>query len=448
MSIAARLGAGLASTLLLMLPALWNGFPLLQYDTGGYLARWHEGTLQLSRAVTYGLLLTAGAPWNFWPVVLVQSALTVWVMSLVLRAHGLGGRPLLLLGITAFLAIATTLPWLTSILLTDIFAGLGVLALHLLIFRGDALHRAEIIGLALLAAVAAATHGATFALLLSLLLAALGIRLVKRDLIPLAGLGRGVSAIALGIAVTLAANAVIAKRLAWTPGGISLLFGRMLQDGIVDRYLADHCPDPRLTLCAYRKVLPNDADLWFWGSDLFDRLGRFAGLSREMQTIVLESIAAYPWLQLKAAVTAAGKQLVSVGTGEGVASSIWHTYAIIERDAPGAVSAMRAARQQQGGFDFTIINRLHVPVALTSMLLLIVIIAFSLRSRRDTDLGLLAAAVLLAILANAVICGVLANPHDRYGARIAWVATLVVAMVGARIRATSAAAEAAITRRQ
>jgi hypothetical protein len=245
--------------------------------------------------------------------------------------------------------------------------------------------------------------------------------------------------------VTLAANAVVAKHLAWTPGGVSLLFGRMLQDGIVDRYLADHCPDPGLTLCAYREVLPNDADLWFWGSDLFDRLGRFAGLRQEMQTIVLGSIAAYPWLQLKTAAAAAARQLVSVGTGEGVVDTIWHTYAIIERDAPGAVPDMRAALQQQGGFDFMVINRLHVPVALTSILLMVVIAGISARSRRDTDLGLLAAAVLLAILANAVICGVLANPHDRYGARIAWVATLVVAMAAARIRATSTAA-AAITR--
>ena len=35
----------------LLIPAFWNGFPLLQYDTGGYLARWFEGTLVPSRAV-------------------------------------------------------------------------------------------------------------------------------------------------------------------------------------------------------------------------------------------------------------------------------------------------------------------------------------------------------------------------------------------------------------
>ncbi len=32
--------ASLVCVLLLLAPALWNGFPLLQYDTGGYLARW------------------------------------------------------------------------------------------------------------------------------------------------------------------------------------------------------------------------------------------------------------------------------------------------------------------------------------------------------------------------------------------------------------------------
>jgi hypothetical protein len=119
------------SVTILIAPAIWNQFPLLQYDTGGYLARWYEGTLVPSRAVVYGLILTAGVPLSFWPVLLAQSALTVWIIALMLRVHGLGGRPLLLLGSIAALSVFTTLPWLTAILLTDIFCGVGVLALYL-----------------------------------------------------------------------------------------------------------------------------------------------------------------------------------------------------------------------------------------------------------------------------------------------------------------------------
>ena len=40
-----RLGEALAATLLLLAPAMWNRFPFLQYDSGGYLARWFEGYL-------------------------------------------------------------------------------------------------------------------------------------------------------------------------------------------------------------------------------------------------------------------------------------------------------------------------------------------------------------------------------------------------------------------
>src|SRR5664279_4590505 len=150
----------LAMTILIA-PAIWNHFPLLQHDTGGYLARWYEGTLVPSRAVVYGLILNAGVTLSFWPVVLGQAALTVWIVALMLRVHKLGNRPWLMLGTIAALSALTTLPWLTSILLTDIFCGLGAFALYLLLMRAEAVSRAERIGLIVLVAVAAATHGAT-----------------------------------------------------------------------------------------------------------------------------------------------------------------------------------------------------------------------------------------------------------------------------------------------
>src|SRR5471032_1028399 len=87
----------LAGVAILIAPALWNGFALLQWDTGGYLARWYEGYLVPSRAVVYGLILNAGVPLGFWPVLLLQSLLSVWLIALVLRAHGLGSRPWLML---------------------------------------------------------------------------------------------------------------------------------------------------------------------------------------------------------------------------------------------------------------------------------------------------------------------------------------------------------------
>jgi hypothetical protein len=422
------IAVALAAMLLLLTPALWNGFPLLQYDSGGYFARWYEGTLEESRSTVYGLFAVALARPNFWPLIVVQAALTVWVVALVLRVHGIG-RPLVLLATITALSVATTLPWLADIVLTDIFFGLAVLALHLLVLRNDALARWERVALFVLIAFSAATHNATLAVLLALLAAGLVVALFDRRLVPLADLARGSAALLLGAVMLLGANYVVAKRVAWTPGGIGLTFGRMLQDGIVKRYLDEHCPDPRLRLCDYRDELPTDADVFFWGQGMFDRLGRFQGLNDEMRTIVLESLRAYPWLQLRAAVVATLKQLVMVRTGWGVLDSIWHTHGMIENFAPAMLPAMRAAHQQRGELDFAAINRLHVPVALASMLLLLGVMALGVRQRRFADLGLLATTTALAILANAFVTGALSGPHDRYGARVAWLATLVVAMV-------------------
>ncbi len=419
--------------LLLMAPALWNHFPLLQWDTGGYLARWYEGYLVPSRAVTYGLILNAGAPLAFWPVIVVQSALTIWVVALMLRAHGLGKRPVLLATTIAALAITSTLPWLTAILLTDIFCGLSVLALYLLLLRGERVRRGERIGLIVLIAVAVATHSATYLLLAGLLICAALLALVARARIPARRLGHGVIALALGAAMVFAADYAVAGRLAWTPGGFALSFGRMLQDDIVSKYLDAHCPDPRLKLCAYKDVLPRDADEWFWGSPLFDRLGRFAGLGGEMQTIALESLIDYPGLQFETAVEDTARQLVAVHTGEGVLNSIWHTYRIVELYTPQLAPAMHAARQQQGDISVADVNRLQYPAALAAMALLPLLLLLAWRGRLPAEIGELAAVVALTLLGNAFICGVLSNPHDRYGARVAWLAIFVVLLALARI---------------
>lgn len=425
--------AVLFSMAVLSAPAIWNRFPLLQYDTGGYLARWYEPYLVPSRAVVYGLILNAGAALSFWPVVLGQSALTVWVIALILRVHGLGERPGLLAGVVAGLSVFSTLPWLTSILLTDIFAGLAVLALYLLLLRANDLSGREQAGLVALIAVSIATHSATFAVLLMLLAAAALLSLVAPRRLPRRRLGNGALAIALGATLVFAANATVTKRLTWTPGGFALSFGRMLQDGIVKKYLDEHCPKARLVLCAYKDELPRDADEWFWGSPLFDKLGRFKGLDHEMERVALASLAEYPLLQIKTAGIATARQLIDVRTGEGVVNSIWHTYGIVERHRPGLVPEMRAARQQHGEINFTLINRVHYPVALACLLLLPLIGGYMLRRQEMRELGELATVCLLALLANAFICGTLSNPHDRYGARLIWLALTAASIAALRV---------------
>jgi hypothetical protein len=320
-------------------------------------------------------------------------------------------------------------PWLSSILLTDIFAGLAVLALYLIVFGRNvgSGQRWALIGFT---AFAAATHSATLALVIILgcLMA-----LLPRRLVCLPRAGHALLSVALAVIMTLSANRIISGRFEFTPGGYGIIFGRMLEDGIVSRYLRDHCPDSRVRLCAFRDQLPATADEFLWDDSVFDRLGRFDGLGEEMRAIVLGSLRDYPVLQIKTALAATAMQLTRVATGEGVVNTLWHTYGIVNHYTPAAGVAMRAARQQRGEIRFHAINAIHIPIALGAMALLPLFMAAGLKWSRFDQPALLAGTIAAALLVNAFVCGALANPHDRYGARLTWLAPLVILLGGIRL---------------
>lgn len=423
--------AAIALPLLLIAPAFWNGYPLLQWDTGGYLARWYEGYLVPSRSTVFGIYLHYGESSGFWVNLAVQSLATLWLLQLTLRVLSMM-QTFRLVVISLLLILSTALPWLASMLLTDIFAGLSVLSLFLLVVGGPRTSALEKISLFVFTAFAAATHSATLGVLLGLCIAGWMARPLLGRRLPIAGLAQASLTILAGGLMLVSANHALSGKWTWTPGGTGVAFGRMMQDGIVARYLNDHCPREKLKLCPYRDQLPASADEFLWGKSMFNTLGRFEGMNDEMGTIVVGSLADYPAWQAGAALQALGQQLLHVATGEGTNGWIPHTRGIIERYVPSQAAPMRAARQQNWGLDFDTINWLHVPVALASMLALVALLAHALASRRLDDLTLLAATITLALLGNAFICGVISGPHDRYGARMVWVATFTVLMALAR----------------
>ena len=417
--------------LFLVAPAIWNGYPLLQWDTGGYLARWYEGYLVPSRSTVFGLYLHLGEASGFWLNIGIQALTTFWILQLTLRVLGLA-QPFRLLMIGLSLILTTALPWLSSLLLTDIFSGLSVLALFILVVKGDQVSPLEKVLLFVLIAFSAATHSATLGVLFGLCVLALLATPFLRERISFRGLAQGALSLVAGALMLLSANHALSGQWAWTPGGYGVAFGRMLQDGIVAQFLNDHCARENFKLCPYRNALPATADQFLWGHSMFDELGRFDGMDDEMGYIVVHALKEYPAWQAEAALKATAQQLVAIATGEGCTEWLGHTYGIIERYIPAQAKPMRAARQQRKEVNFTAVNFLHVPVALASMLAVLALFAFGLWRRQFDDITLLAATVFFTLLGNAMICGIISGPHDRYGARLVWIATFVALIAASR----------------
>jgi hypothetical protein len=215
---------------MLLAPAFWNGYPLLQSDTGGYLARWYEGYLVPSRSTVFGLYLHYGEATYFWLNLVIQAIATIWILQLVLRVFGLA-RPWRLFGLCLMLTVTTALPWLTSMLLTDIFAGLSVLSLFVLVLHGDKVSGIEKAALFVFTAFAAASHSATMAVLLGLCVVGWIVRPFMAGRIPALHLIQGTLTIAAGAVMLVSANYALSGQVAWTPGGYSIAFARCFRTG-------------------------------------------------------------------------------------------------------------------------------------------------------------------------------------------------------------------------
>jgi hypothetical protein len=414
--------------MVLLLPAFVNGFPFVFADTGGYLARPFERTLVLGRSALYGLFLAAGIPFDFWPDVIVQAGLTVWVMQIALRAYGYRG-PLTFSCLLVALAAFTSLPWYVGQLMPDIFVPLAVLALHLLAFARERLRKLETLLLMAVTAVAMASHMSIVALVAGLLVLFSMLRLFGSRLEPARpGLCAPIAAAVAGIALALLSNLAIAGQFALTPGGSTFLFARLLQDGIVARYLSEHCPDPTIRLCAFGAELPVSADDWLWGNSPLGALGGWEEFEPEGRRIIFKTIVSYPFMHIRTAAQATAEQLVTLATGEGLGSKDnWHARRVLQQYAPDTMIAFAASRQQHDAFEFGIVNLIHVPVALVTIAMLPAFIV--LCRRRNPQLSLLAATALFAIVTNAAICGIFSNPNARYQSRIAPLAALIAVMV-------------------
>ena len=192
----------IAIPLLLIAPAIWNGYPLLQYDTGGYLARWYEGYLVPSRSTVFGLYLHFGQGSYFWINLGIQALATLWILQLTLKVFGMR-TPFRIAAISLALIATTALPWLASMLLTDIFAGLAVLSLFLLVVHGDKISSIEKWLLFAFTSFAAATHSATLGVLLGLCCAGWMVRPWLAARIPAIGLVRGSLTIVAGAMMLL-----------------------------------------------------------------------------------------------------------------------------------------------------------------------------------------------------------------------------------------------------
>ena len=436
---AVNCGVGLAILSPMFLAvAIWNGFPLMFYDTGAYVLAGLGHIFLIERAPVYAeFLFLAGARFSLWPVVILQALITSYMILEVARAEvpklTLAG----LAGIGGVLSFFTGIAWYVGQVEPDVFAPVVILGAYLLLFRP--LGKTQLRWITGLTALAVACHPSHFGLLSGLVICAVLLRFVRRWKLPQPDLKRGAIGLMTALCLIVAGNFVLTGKFFISKSGTAFLFARLMQDGIVQRLMDETCPprgQAQWRLCAFKDNLPKSANSWLWGERSgFRALGGFNNQAQqeEDRRIIVESFKRYPWMHLRAAATDSLVQFFQFRTGDGIEPKPSLTEPNFQRVIPGQIPAYRQARQQRDLIRFKTLNLIHVPVAAMSLLGLLVLLQHA-AVRRDADQALLPALVLLGLIGNAVICGTFSNPHDRYQSRIIWLPSLVLLLAVSRDR--------------
>jgi hypothetical protein len=411
--------------LLLLGAALVNGYPLVFYDSGDYIAMSFSFEPIVYRTIPYALFLRA-THWGLtlWLPVIVQALLAAWVTVTFLAAFGMR-RPPYLLTVLALLALLTPVAWFAGQLMPDIFAGLGALALITLALDVG-MSRGERAALVVLAVVAGIVHLSHMALLCGLFACLALFRLAgQRVLLALPAL-----AVVLSLLLPPAINRVLAGRWFYSEAGPVFLFARLVQDGIAQDYLNKAClgAEQRYSLCDWRGVLPATANDLLWNHDsVVATMGGWRAVRDDAARVVNDSLIAMPWRHVTAAVANFAEQFVTFRSGEGLDVNQWEdsrtmVWQNFPADGPGYRDSLQQAERLGRMFAFT--TPVEVATGFAGMVLLPVLAAWAWR--RDRRLALALVLLLLTLMGNAAICGILSNPTDRYQGRIIWLAPLGV----------------------
>jgi Ca2+/Na+ antiporter len=433
----AELVAILCLVPIFLVPALWNGFPFVYYDTAAYVFEGLGGHFMVERSPVYSLFLRfAGAGTNLWIVAALQAFAASFAMTQTARTIA----PRMTLGVFLLigtaLAIGTGLPWYIGQIEPDCFTALLTLCIYLLAFHERALGLLRGVAIAVLGAFAAAAHPSHLVLagflFVALFVARAVLWLRKNSSWPRPRLLAPACVCILGVALTLAANYHYKRELFLSRAGASFVFARMLQDGIVMRLLDDTCPKSGYVLCRWRDSLPATADAWLWTPDSpFFKLGHFNGTAAESGRIVRDALLRYPLMQLEKATADAAIQFCRFATGEDIKPQQWVLAPVLGRYLSSQMPAYLSARQQHGRIDFRMVSTLHVAVGWLALAALAAVLAIAIHSRRRISSTLLGF-VLVALIGNAAICGIISGPHDRYQSRLIWIVPFAILLAAAR----------------
>ena len=425
----------LGVTLALLLPALFNGYPILFSDTADYLLRSQSLVASPIRAPGYALWirLTSGGATLWLPIV----AQSVFLATLIVRTLRHFGRPTArqALGIALALTIGTSVGWVSSKAMPDLFIAMVILGLYLAVAQWERLglaDRALVVASVLVGGTMHLTNllvgGAALVTLLALQRTDRAKPRARRDWLRAAALLVASAALTRGVDFI--------RRDGGKTGGNGSMFvlSHLVETGLAQRLLQDRCGVEKFALCPVRDTLTRSVDLFVWRplqSPRYFVLHDDPTLIREETSHILGGIVRHYPLALAGSIASyTARQLVAFRVND----EIWRhrhrteVQRVIIDMYPRDLPAQERARQQENTLRLPWTPLLHLFVFLAAAAFSLITLRRALAERAITlaDSTGLHVVVWVTLVVNAAICANLAAVFSRYQSRVSWLLPLAV----------------------
>lgn len=399
------------------------------------------------RSIYYGGFAVIG--WRAGSFTIIAGLQALWcavALLLVLTRFGIT-RPRDQLAVAASLAIFTSLGFFAGTLLPDVFAGIAIAALGMLLVFGRRLAAPEAIFWVLSLAFAGATHnaillavGATFAI----------VALAARQR-PGAGHGLIAGGLALAIVGGLVATPLLERTTGVKVINVPFLLARSIEDGTGARLLADDCSKVGYSSCRFLPHLPLSANELLWNPQASKVTGETTptgwanlppaerlAISREANTIALRAFLRYPLQQVTTSLGNWANQSVNLDIEKfGWPETTVSSYRLM-RDSDFAPEGeqYKASRIATGTFPLGLLSGLWFAVYLLSAIAIVGMVLTAWRRQLSIDLEtrLFVGTAITGIILNAAVCGILSSGVGRYQSRVSWLLLLSAILLAHALR--------------
>ena len=402
------------------------GKELAAAATSGKVESDSSWTPLAGRSIYYGVL--AGLPGLIeapWTGVLLQSYCAAVVVAIAWR-EAVGRPGVAYLAAMAAFGLFTTFGIFASTAMPDVWAGLSILSVAVLVAYRHSLHRFDAVVLWAFVLFATLVHSSHLALLVALGLGLAVARLAGAATLPWSMMAKMGAIAVVAVLLSAGGKAVLERAAGKDLLGLPFFTAHLVDGGPGTDFARDRCPEVSFAVCERADQLPVE-----WREFLF----RFSGsaayqrrLVAEDRAFALATLRHDPLAVAALAVRDAVRQVAKIGL---VTTPIrdetirgWS----VERSYSSLAERMRAGRLYEANWLYRAVSLANTVLVIAGLAGLAVLLLR--RDRPGSELRTLLTVSGASILLNAAICGVLASPYDRFQARVAWLipVLLVIAL--------------------